>query len=164
MMIGDTLFRSRDGGSHCPVCKGQVRGVVQRQLYMNCLACDEACNCNFVKAYLCIQKNYEQKQDDRFLQFINRGLSCNSFRSVALAALSKQRAGIKGASPNNISAKWQQLSSLTAVKLVIPWAYGIILFTAPAYDRASFPARTAEVQATEQDGCRGPMSAVPNLL
>jgi hypothetical protein len=24
MMVGDTLFRSSDGGSHCPVCKGKV--------------------------------------------------------------------------------------------------------------------------------------------
>lgn len=26
LMVGDTLFRSADGRSHCPVCKGKVRG------------------------------------------------------------------------------------------------------------------------------------------
>lgn len=25
MMVGDTLFRSSDGKSHCPICKGKVR-------------------------------------------------------------------------------------------------------------------------------------------
>lgn len=25
LMVGDTLFRSADGSSHCPVCKGKVR-------------------------------------------------------------------------------------------------------------------------------------------
>jgi hypothetical protein len=25
MMVGDTLFRSADGSSHCPICRGKVR-------------------------------------------------------------------------------------------------------------------------------------------